>query len=162
MADPFVFTPIKHKVGWYFEQARDLPATELGCLLLLEAGLPSDDVLQDYTSIAALLAGPADEATFVNYTRKVLPAATVTIDLLANRVVLSAAGSPVLIQWDNAGAGGPPQIVAEIVFYYLPAVGTADTGLIPLAASPMRATADGTHLLVRVTDQGIARVRNPT
>jgi hypothetical protein len=124
MADPFVFTPIKHKVGWYFEQARDLPATELGCLLLLEAGLTSD--------------------------------------LLANRVVLSAAGSPVLIQWDNAGAGGPPQIVAEIVFYYLPAVGTADTGLIPLAASPMRATADGTHLLVRVTDQGIARVRNPT
>lgn len=155
-----IFNPVKHKAGWYFEQARDT-AAEIGCLLLLNAGLPGEDALQDYATVAALLAGSADEASFTNYARKILPAATVAIDNALNEVVCSVTGSPVVIQWNNAGGTGPHQAVGAIVFYYLPTSGAADALLVPLAASTMSATTDGTHLVVTLGPNGIARYRNP-
>lgn len=156
-----IFNPVKHKVGWYFEQARDT-AAEVGCLLLLNAGLPGEDALQDYDTVANLLAGTADEATFPNYARKILPTATVTIDNATNRVVCSVAGSPVIIQWNNAGGTGPQQTVGAIVFYYLPTGASPDTALVLLAWSSMLATTDGTHLVVTLGPNGIAVARNPT
>jgi hypothetical protein len=157
-----IFNAVKHKVGAYFESARDDPAAELGALLLLVAGLPGEDALQDYATVAELLAGTADEASFVNYTRKTLPPATVTVDNATNRVVMSAAGNPLIIQWNNAGQGGAAQVVGAVVFYYAPTSGTADAGLVPLSSSAMRFTTDGSHLVITLGANGIAVARNPT
>lgn len=152
---------VKGKIQYYAELARD-GAPEINCLLLLSAGLQGDDALQDHTTIAGLLAASNDEPTFTNYARRQLPAPVVTIDNVANRVILTIAGAaPRQISWPNAGAA---QAIGKIVFYYDPAPGSAtpDSGLIYLCSSDVGAVTDGTTLVVTLTEEeGFAYLANP-
>lgn len=151
------FNAYKHKIGWYFEQARDTSA-DIGALLVVSAGNPSDATLVDFTTLTALLAGTADEATFTNYARKILPlgGTPVTIDNTLERVVLTAA-SP--ITWATAG-GALNNTLARIVFYYDPTPGTStDTTRLPLTAQDIAVTTDGNNLVITLSVDGIALVR---
>jgi hypothetical protein len=158
----FVSNPVKGKIQWYFEQARD-GAPDIGALLLITAGLQGDAVLADHASVAALLAASNDEATFTNYTRKTLPAAVVTVDTALDRVLMTITGTaPIPIQWSNAG-GAVNNVLGKIVYYYDPAPGTStDATRIPLAGADISATTDGTHLVISVGTLGIALARNPS
>lgn len=156
---PFTANAYKGKLQTYFEQARDT-AADLGALLLLASGLPGDDALADYLTVADLLAGTADEASFTNYVRKTLAAPTVTIDNAANRTILSITGSPPTVQWQNAGGPASQQAIGKIVYYYIPAGGGADNALLVLSGTEVVTTTDGTHITVTIGTLGIATVEH--
>lgn len=164
----YAANPVKGKIQWYFEQARDT-AAELGALLLVSAGIQSADQLQDYGDIAALLAASNDEANFANYTRKTLPNGLVTVDAVGNRVLLGVTGTPpVTITWPNAGTvGGPLAVgqnnqIAAIVYYYDPAPGSSTNAqLVHLGFADVNATTDGSELVFTLGADGLFRVRNP-
>lgn len=103
---------------------------------LLAAGLPNDDTLADYDTVADLLAGAADENTTM--TRKTLTGVTVTVNDTTNvRAVDSADPS-----W-TAGqmAGGA---VAMLCYAYDPNPGTGtDAELVPLVYLNCVVTPDG-------------------
>jgi hypothetical protein len=55
-------------------------------ILLKSSGLETDSTLQDYDTLAAILAGTNDEADFSGYSRATLTGVTVTVDDTNNRV----------------------------------------------------------------------------
>lgn len=152
---------VKGKIQYFAEQARDTTA-EINCLLLLTAGLQGDDALQDYTTVAQLLAASNDEASFTNYARRQLPAPEIIVNNTLNRVILTIAGAaPRQITWPNAGG---TQAIGKIVFYYdpNPAGATPDSGLVYLSSSDVGAVTDGTTLVVTLTeDEGWAFIASP-
>lgn len=149
---PVTANAAKHKIGWYYEQARDT-AADIGALLLISAGVVGDDAMADYVTVAAMLAGTNDEATFTNYARKIVTP-QVTVDNALNRVVLTMPGAQPVISWPNAGTGtgtGTNNTLSRIVFYYDPAPGsTPDSGLAFLTAHQISTTTDGTQLDIQV------------
>lgn len=148
---PVTANAAKHKIGWYYEQARDT-AADIGVLLLISAGVVGDDAMADYVTVAALLGGTSDEATFTNYARKIVTP-QVTVDNALNRVVLTMPGAQPVVSWPNAGTAGAGvnNTLARIVFYYDPAPGsTPDSGLAMLTIHQISATTDGTQLDIQV------------
>lgn len=148
----------KGKLQWYWEQARD-GAPDILCALLVSAGNPSDATIQDYTTVTALLAGAADEATFTNYARKTLANPTVSIDNTGDQVTFSA-DSP--ISWTTAG-GASNNTLARAVFIYDPAPGSStDTTRLPLFYTDIAATTDGSTLVLTINPSGLFVVKNTT
>ena len=117
-----------------------LPAVSDGLVAIpLEAaGLPSDDVLQDYDTVADLLAGPANEQT-----------AMVSVDDTANSASFDAND----MSWPLA-TGTP---TGKLVIAYDPdtTAGT-DSTLIPLTLHDFAVTPDGTDIVARVHTDGIS------
>lgn len=147
-----------HKIGYYWEQARDT-AADIYAALLLAAGNPADAAIRDYTTMTALLAGTADEATFTNYARKLITNPTVTIDNTNDQVVLSC-DSP--LTWTNAG-GALNNTLARVVFFYDPSPGSStDTTRLPMFYNDLAATTDGTTLLYTVNAAGALVVKLTT
>lgn len=166
MAVP-VNNAVRGKIQYYVEQARDT-AAGLGALLLISAGLEGETTFSDRATVADILAATNDEATFTNYARKALPNPTVTIDNPNDRVLMGLTGAaPVTIRWDNAGGpigggGIVNNLVGRMVIYYDPTPGTStDAQLIPLFSPDVAAQTDGTHLVVTIDAEGIARARRP-
>jgi hypothetical protein len=165
----YMANPIKGKAQWYFEQARDT-AAELGALLLLSAGVQTRDQLEDYLTVADMLAASNDEANFANYARKTLPTASVTIDNVANRVLLGVSGTPpVTISWPNAGvvggtlAAGQNNQVSKICYYYDPTPGSSSGATqIVLGYADISATTDGSELVFTLGADGLFRVTDLT
>jgi hypothetical protein len=165
----YMANPIKGKAQYYFEQARDT-AAELGALLLLSAGLQTKDQLQDYATVADMLAASNDEANFANYARKILPTASVTIDNTGNRVLLGVSGTPpITISWPNAGvvggtlATGQNNQLGKICYYYDPAPGSS-TGATQLIVgyADISATTDGSELVFTLGADGLFRITDLT
>lgn len=136
-----------------------LPAANDGLVVLLlkASGLVSDDVMADYTDVAAILAGASDEADFTGYSRKSITSGiTITPDNVNNRV-----DSDIPDQvWDPAGSssGGTNNSLGKLVIAYDPdTTGGTDSSLIPLAAFDFVATTDGTKLTAEVNAAGLLR-----
>lgn len=95
------------------------------------ASIPSDNTLRNCQTLAAIFSAGALEATFTNYSRKVLAAAdiTITYDLVTNfRPTVSLATQV----WAAAG-GATNNTLAAIVIAYRPTSGSADSACLPLA-----------------------------
>lgn len=142
---PFVANERADWIGYY----ASLPAANdsWSLVLLKEGGLPTDDVLADYDTLADLLLGTADEATFVNYQRKPITTITRTVRDATNDVLLSVAEQ----KWTAAGSGtgGENNILRKAVFCYVPAAGAADTTILPLFGLDIVATTDGNDMTLR-------------
>ena len=111
------------------------------------AGLPSDDVLQDYDTVADLLAGPANEQTAMG--RVALTGVVVSVDDTANSASFDAND----MSWPLA-TGTP---TGKLVIAYDPdtTAGT-DSTLIPLTLHDFAVTPDGTDIVARVHTDGIS------
>lgn len=148
---------VKLTIGDYWEKARDTSA-EIGALLLQADGLEHEGALADYDTVATILAGPSNEATFTNYTRKILPTVAIVRDDIDNSVTLTLAGDPpFFLLWADAG-GTTNNHIGRIVYFYDPTPGgTTDAQLIHLASTPMDTQTDGSTIMVTVDDNGISR-----
>ena len=112
-----------------FARYCDLPATSdaVVWIILQSAGLEADTVLQDYATLAALLAGANDEATFAGYTRIAhTTSIVVTNDMTNNRVDVDDTTDP---EWSPTSA----QAVGKVVACYDPDTGGGtDADLVPI------------------------------
>jgi hypothetical protein len=108
---------------------------------LQSTGIPTDNIMRNCQTLAAIFTAGGVEATFTNYTRRVLAAAdiTITYDLVTNfRPTVSFATQV----WAAAG-GAINNTLAAIVLAYRPTSGTADSGCLPLAVMGYSGTTTG-------------------
>lgn len=98
---------------------------------LQSASIPTDAVLRNCQTLAAVFSAGALEATFTNYSRKVLAAAdiTITYDLVTTFAPTVSFATQV---WTAAG-GALNNTLAAIVLAYRPTSGAADSSCLPLA-----------------------------
>lgn len=149
------FNATRDKLGTLVEQARDTTA-DLIAVLLQDTTLQTDGALVDHADLAAILAAGNTEATFSNYVRKTLDTPSRTLDNTGDRVLLSVA-SP--ITWTAAG-GTTNNALRKILYCYLPSSTALDSSILPLMATDITATTQGTDLQITVSADGFAVVRN--
>lgn len=134
-----------------------LPATNdaLVVILFKASGLVTDDVLADYSDVAAVIAGASDEADFTGYVRKFITSpATITQDNAANRVD----GDIADLTWTSAGGAVNNSLGKLIVAYDPDTTAGTDSTLQPLAYFDCVATTDGTtDLVVEINAAGLLR-----
>ncbi|MGW7198458.1 hypothetical protein [Streptomyces chryseus] len=118
----------------------------LVAVVLEAAGLASDDALQDYDTLAALLAGASNEQTTMG--RRALTGTIVAVDDTANEASYRADD----LAWTTA-TGNP---TGKIVICFDPTGGAPDSGLIPLSLHDFAVTPDGTDVIARIHADGIA------
>lgn len=114
-------------------------------VLLQSAGLQADATLAAYTNLGALLAATSDEATFTNYSRPVLAAASITITVSTGVTV--AIPSQV---WTAAG-GVTNNAIGALLTCYRPTSATADSGILPLTKHDFSITTTGGNLTATIT-----------
>ncbi|NUS82968.1 MAG: hypothetical protein HOY75_09480 [Streptomyces sp.] len=148
MAD-VVANTVKGRILYY----ASLPGVNDGLVaILLEAtGLPSDDVLQDYDTVADLLAGPANEQTSMG--RVPLAGVVVSVNDVANTAGFDAND----MSWPLA-TGNP---TGKLVIAYDPdTTAGSDSSLIPMTYHDFAVTPDGTDVVARVHADGISAESN--
>lgn len=155
------FNATKDQLGYYVSQAAT-GTPDIQVVLLQSTGLVADSEMADYATLADVLAGTSEEATFTNYTRKTLVSPTRTVDNTGDRVLLggAAVGVAYSITWTAAG-GASNNTLGKVLFVYAPTSGSADTAVLPLMATDITATTDGNDLVLTLSTDGFAIVRNP-
>lgn len=122
----------------------------LTAVVLEATGLDTDDELQDFDALSALLAGDSNEQTTMG--RKDLANVTVTVDDTGNAASWTADD----LVWADATGNA----TGKIVICFDPTGATADTGLIPLTIHDFAVTPDGTTITAAVDTDGIAVSEN--
>ncbi|GGQ38586.1 hypothetical protein ACFFKE_32410 [Streptomyces mutabilis] len=120
-------------------------------VVLEAAGLEADDALQDYDTLAALLAGASNEQTTMG--RKALTGVTVTVDDAGNKASWTAGD----LVWTDATGNA----TGKIVICYDPTGAGTDADLLPLTLHDFAVTPDGTSITASVGADGIAVSENP-
>lgn len=160
------FNISKHKLGIYFEQARDRPAGFTNAAIIIHllkaTGLEAEATMRDHDTVALLLAASSDEADFTNYTRKTVfgsggTGITITIDDSGDAVLLDLPDQT----WVDAG--GNPVVTNNtlgklLISFDGDTTAGTDANLIPLLAHDLSATTDGNDLIVRFNTLGAARI----
>lgn len=162
----YVANSRKADFGYYYGLAVPNAAggPRLGALLLVAAGLQSEDVLTDYVTVADVLAASNDEASFAGYARLTLPPPVMVVDNQANRVVWTLSGlAPVLLTWQNAGVAGGPLAAGQnnqlgkVVWFLDPnPAGSSDATRLHLGGAAISFTTDGTTLVLTLGADGLA------
>jgi len=132
-----------------------LPGTDdaLIAVVLEATGLETDDALQDYDTLQALLAGASNEQTDMG--RKTLSNVQVTVDDTGNSASFDAGD----ITW-TAATGDP---TGKLVICYDPdTTGGDDSSIIPLTIHDFTVTPDGTDITVQFDSDGVAVAENPS
>lgn len=100
-------------------------------VVLREAGIESDDILKDYDTLSAILAGASDEATNTNYARKTLTDAdisAVTVDDTNDRVTATFSNQT----YTSVGSGDSWRKL--LVCYDADTAAGTDANITPIAA----------------------------
>jgi hypothetical protein len=103
-------------------------------VVLAEAGLESDDLLRDYDTLSALLAGASNEVTNTNYARKTLTDADIaaaSVDDANDRVTLTYSTQT----WTSVAAGDSWRKL--LVCYDSDTTAGTDANIIPVTAHDM-------------------------
>ena len=129
----FVFNVAKGRVAEIHERVNNNDPTNaaLVVVVLAESGLESDDTLEDYDTLSALLAGASNEATNTNYARKTLTDAdisAITVDDTNDRVTATFSNQT----WTSVGAGDSWRKL--LVCYDSDTTGGTDANIVPLTA----------------------------
>lgn len=97
---------------------------------LQTTSIPTDTVLRNCQTLAAIFTAGALEATFTSYTRKVLGSSDITITYDTTTTFGPTAAFATQV-WNPAG-GVLNNSLAAIVLAYRPTAATADSGCLPL------------------------------
>ena len=149
MAD-IVFNGAKGRVNELVRRVKNNdPANSAIIVVALKAtGLEADAVLRDYTDLAALLAAANDEATNVNYARKVLTDVELTAPTPDQVNDRQDADTPDLVWTAVAATGGA---WAKLLFCYdNDTTAGTDANIEPLTAHDFAVTPDGTDITAAV------------
>jgi hypothetical protein len=140
-----IFNIAKGAFGYY----ATLPATNdaLIAVPIETTGLESDATLQDYDTLAALLAAANNEQTTMG--RKTLASVTSTVDDTGNKRVVDFAD----ITWTAATGNACSKLV---ICYDPDTTGGTDADLIPLFADDFVVTPAGGDVTYQVNASGIA------
>ena len=131
-----VFNIARGKAAEYHARVdgNDPANSALIIVVLAEAGLESDDLLRDYDTLSALLAGASNEVTNTNYARKVLADADIsagTVDDTNDRVTLTYATQT----WTSVAAGDAWRKL--IVCYDSDTTAGTDANIVPVTFHDM-------------------------
>jgi hypothetical protein len=132
-------------------------ADPVGAALLIVAlsvtNLESDAILRDKDTLADWLLGTTDEATNAGYARKILVAADLAAfapDDANDWVDLDLPDQT----WNNVAAGSN---WSKLVVCYRPAVGAADSAIIPISAHDFPINPDGSNIVAQIDPSGFYR-----
>lgn len=130
-----------------------LPAANdsLIAVLLKSSGLVSDATLRDYDTLAEILAGASDEATFTGYSRQTLVNVQVTVDDTNNRVDIDCD--------DPSWSPTTSEALGKIVICYKPDTGSADSAIIPIFADDFDVTVSSGTVTYQVASGGFYRAQ---
>ena len=123
------------EVEFYERVDSNDPANSALIMYVLASGGDGLSILQDYDTLAAVLAGPSAEVTNTNYARKTLTNTELsawTPDDTNNWILLTLP----LQSWANVGAGDTWDIVG--VGYDPDTTGGTDTTIIPISFAEIR------------------------
>ncbi|MFG3090680.1 hypothetical protein ACGGAI_23950 [Streptomyces antibioticus] len=123
---------------------------QLVAVVLEASGLDTDDELQDFDTLALLLAGDSAEQTDMG--RIDLTGVTVTVDDTGNTASWTADD----LVWEDATGNA----TGKIVICFDPTGSSADSALIPLTIHDFAVTPDGTSITASVDTDGIAVSEN--
>jgi hypothetical protein len=131
------------------------PATSaLVIVALAETGVETDDVLEDKTSLAAVLSGATNEATNVGYARKVLGAADLNDhlpDMVNDRTDIDIPDQT----WLNVQATGGAW--SKVLVCYRPATSSPDSDIVPMTSHDFSLTPDGSNVVLQIDPSGFFR-----
>lgn len=140
----FVFNVGKGKAA---EKLADA-TTSLGILILATAGLETDAVLQDKTTLTDLVSGTTNEVTNTGYARKTGLTATITVDQTGDKVNIDCPDQT----WTAVAAGdGWSKLVCFID------EGGTDGTRIPLTAHDFVVTPNGGDIVAQINAEGFYR-----
>jgi len=145
-----IFNVAKGQIAYY----ASLPLTNdaLIAVLLKSTGLVSDATMQDYQTLAAILAGNT-EADFTNYARKTLSSVSATVDYTNNWVDITAAN----FTYTAAGGATNNAVGKLIIAYDNDTTAGTDTAIIPISYHDALFTTDGTDQTITIPSPGFAR-----
>jgi hypothetical protein len=155
MADG-VFNIAKGRTAEFYrtvDEQNGASASKLGVVLLKVA--ETEDTLNNYDTLSALLAGSNTEANFTNYARVWWDQTNLTSPSPddTNNVVEYDIPNP---QWTSAG-GALNNTLAKLLVVYDPLGTNVDTNIIPLTYHDYSVTTDGTTLTAIVDASGFYR-----
>lgn len=133
--------------GRFIQQAIDNPNNFL--LVLLKVA-EADATLEDYDTLAALLAGSNTEADATNYARKTGLTGTPAVDDTNNWRTLDISDQT----FTSLGGATNNTLVKAIVCFEESA---SDAGRIPVSHHDISVTTDGTDLTLQIHADGIAK-----
>ena len=152
-----MFNIAKGKVAEYAARvnAND-PANSAFVVVALKAtGIEADGTLQDYDTLADLLAAANDEATNTGYARKTLDntaGITVTVDDTNNRVDVDIPDQT----WTGVVATGGAW-AKLLVCYDSDTTGGTDANIVPLTHHDFAVTPDGSDITAQIATAGFFR-----
>lgn len=139
--------------GRFIEKALLPVGTDsLVVVLLQSSGLQADATLKNYQTLGTLLASNT-EATFTNYTRQVLSAASITVAFNTGTSVASLDTSDQV--W-NAAGGATNNTLGKFLLCYRPTSSSLDSAVLPLTGHDFSATTTGGLLTAAVPSIGTA------
>lgn len=117
-------------------------------ILVLLKVAEADDTLNNYDTLAALLAGSNTEADFTNYARKTVlnASVTVTVDDSGNVVDVDIPDQT----WTSAGGASNNTLVKAVICID----GASDAARIPITHHDFAVTTDGSDLTAQVASGG--------
>jgi len=155
MADG-VFNISKGRVNEYVSRvANNDPANSAIVLVFLKVA-EADATLEDYATLADLLAGSNTEADFTNYARKVLTDADISEPTTDNTNNWQFSDFPDQT-YSSAGGASNNNLVKLIPCYDSDTTGGTDANIIPLTFQDFVATTTGINLLAVVDSGGFFR-----
>lgn len=140
---------------WNRVDSNDPANSAIVIVLLASSGLESDATLQDYDTLAAVLAAANDEATNTGYARKVLTDSD-----------LSAPSPDDTNDWQQAVIAdqswtltndGTGAIGKLVVCYDSDTTGGSDSNIIPLTFHDFAVTPDGSVVTADISSDGVYR-----
>lgn len=155
MADG-VFNIAKGKVNEYHDRVDGNDPANSALVVVLLSAAEADGTLEDYDTLAAVLAGANTEATFTNYARKVLTDTDITASVVDDTNNRREADIPDQT-WSSAGGASNNTLVKMLICYDNDTTAGTDTNIIPLCHYDFSATTNGGDLTAQINAAGYFR-----
>ncbi len=149
-----VFNIAKGRVNEYLNRVDSDDPTNSALIVVLLKVTEAGGTLQDYDTLAALLAGSNTECDFTNYARKTIIQTGVAMaapDDTANTLSSDITTDPV---WTAAGGASNNNIVKLLICYDSDTTGGTDTNIIPLTYHDFVVSTNGGDITAAIDAAG--------
>lgn len=146
---PFIFDSAKGR--WVEKFLLPVGGDNIVVVLLQSTGLQADATLNNHVFLSQLLAAGNTEATFTNYSRKILSAADMSVSVNTGTGVTTV--DAVDQVWSSAG-GALNNIMGAICTCYRPTSGSLDSAVLLLTKHDFSTTTTGGALTAQIPSIG--------
>jgi hypothetical protein len=146
---PFIADSAKGR--WVEKYMLPIGGDNIVVVLLQSSGLQADATLNNHTFLSQLLAAGNTEATFTNYSRKVLSAADITVSVNTGTGITTV---DIVDQVWNAAGGALNNTLGALLTCYRPTSGSLDSSMLILTKHDFATTTTGGNLTAQVPSIG--------